>query len=244
MKNQTASAKIREDLEKRWYATWDYSVYDEKDYLDELLFCWDVYSRKYLNNLCVNKTADIKVITDRVGEIKSVLDLGCGIGLTTARLKQLFPNAEVYGTNLESTIQYRIAKELGKLLGFTIVEKPPARAIDLIFASEYFEHIESPVEHLMEILVACQPKFLVIANAFNAMATGHFYRYRMIHGEHLDGIATSRIFNDTLRQNGYRKVKTQLWNNRPSYWAKDPSFPSTDSAKRLKRVKDHQKPLF
>jgi trans-aconitate methyltransferase len=154
-------------------------------------------------------------------KVRRVVDLGCGVGLTTAALCELFPGAEVYGTNLLDTTQAAVAKGFGRQYKFKVVEdlnkiKAP---VDLIFASEYFEHVLAPVDHLHEVLDRLVPRALLIANTFTQMAVGHFYQYR-IDGLPVPGFEASKIFNKTLRERGYTKVSTKMWNQRPSYWVR------------------------
>ena len=90
---------------------------------------------------------------------------------------------------------------------------------DLIFASEYFEHFEKPIEHLSDVLRNIDPRYMLIANTFNGKAVGHFNSY-VHHNKKYDGKTISKMFNDTLRQHGYEKIETNCWNNRPNYWKK------------------------
>ena len=65
---------------------------------------------------------------------KTVLDLGCGFGYTTAALKEIYPRAEVIGTNLRGTSQYKVSSAIGKQRNFSVKDSIPKA--DLIFASE------------------------------------------------------------------------------------------------------------
>ena len=87
----------------------------------------------------------------------------------------------------------------------------------LIFASEYFEHIERPVEHLINVINTNKPKYFLIANTFNQPAIGHFDTYKH-YLDSYNGKETSKLFNNTLKENGYKKINTKLWNQRPNYW--------------------------
>ena len=150
---------------------------------------------------------------------KTVLDLGCGFGYTCAGLKSIFPNATVIGTNLPETAQYKMANDLSKDFNFIMKGHAGGIKTDLVFASEYFEHIIDPISHLHYIIKECSPKMLLIANTFNSPAIGHFklYEYK---GIKYSGPKMSRMFNDALRYYGYQKVKTNCWNARPAYWKK------------------------
>lgn len=210
-------------LEQRWYASLangapDYSVYNSDYYLAELWACWVIYSRKYLLQIeKVNSLPPTGVKNDIHPRV--IVDVGCGFGYTTAALKQLYPQATVYGTNIPHTVQWSIARRMSEKHHFKLVsdvKEIPDNA-DLVFASEYFEHFYNPIEHLLHICNTIHPKAWLIANTFTSPAIGHFNTYKT-HKGLLSGKEVSRLFNNTLRDKGYTKIKTKLWNNRPAYW--------------------------
>lgn len=209
------------DLEAHWY--WsvsenrpDFGIYGREEYLAEAWACWSVYSRKYLRALAQPTMFPPDGILAALGSVRSVLDLGCGIGYSTAGLKSLFPDADVAGTNLPGTFQTAIAREIGSTAGFRVIPAPDG-PVDLIFASEYFEHFEAPLEHLRDVLSVARPRALVVANTFTSPSIGHFPEYA-VDGARLSGTVTSRRFNDELRSRGYVPLKTRCWNNRPRVW--------------------------
>lgn len=216
--------RVNQDLENRWYQSLDmgipdFGVYGSAYYLADLWACWIVYSRRYLLSIQSVKTVSGLTILNDLGGIRHIADLGCGIGYTTAALKGLFPDAKVVGTNLDGTVQTRFARKMGKTYGFDIV--PDIARIggyaDFVFASEYFEHILDPITHLNEVCTILRPKAFLIANAFGTISIGHFRQYS-IKGAMVDGKDVPKLFDRELRSCGYEKVKTHLWNNRPTYW--------------------------
>jgi len=227
-KTERDALRVLRDLEDRWYASLeagnpDYSVYDDPSFLSDLWACWVVYSRQYLREMLSKRSLFGRSIVDDIGPVQRVVDLGCGFGYTTAALAEMFPDADAVGTNLDGTCQFRIASAIGQRDGFRLVSD--VRAVggpaDVVFASEYFEHLEAPIDHLREVLDALNPRCLLIANAFNAKALGHFHRYKDgCLGLDFSGKEISRQFNNTLRSHGYEAVKTACWNNRPMYWKK------------------------
>lgn len=205
-------------LEIRWYESIergepDYSVYDDELFLGNLWACWCHYSRKYL--------MDIKKHLAGKMYVHSIADLGCGCGYTTAALKEIFPEAHVIGTNLPGTTQFKMAEEMGSLHGFTVHNVIREQA-DLIFASEYFEHFERPIEHLNDVLKVGRPKYLICANAFTASATGHFNEY-LDGGTRISNRVIGREFNKVLKANNYAQLETSFWNKRPAVWSHDAS---------------------
>ena len=216
--------KLNDQYERRWYASLAsgskpyYEVYDTDYYLAETFVCWAFYSKKYIKVLLSDKSLINRSIFSDLQSITSVTDLGCGIGLTTASFKQLFPNIPVVGTNIEQTTQYKICKKFSQDYGFQMqTDLSGIKPGGLVFASEYFEHIESPIEHLIDVIKSVKPSRLLIANAFGAKAVGHFNFYKF-NGKQYTGKQISKIFNDALRKFGYEKVPTKLWNSRPTYW--------------------------
>lgn len=189
-----------------------YQVYDDDYYFTDLWNCFATYSRRYLKNI---KKTDLY---NSIKDSKVVVDLGCGVGLTTSILTQLFPNATVYGTNLKNTKQWKFCEQMSQIYNFKMIETiyEIEGKVDIVFASEYFEHILSPISHLNEIITKISPKYFIIANAFNTRSIGHFEKY-------IDGNQEiiSRKFNKFLKSAKYTKVKTGLFNNKPNVWIRN-----------------------
>lgn len=214
------------NLMRRWYASLDtgepdYGVYGSPLYLAELWACWMIYSRKYLLAIPVPRNLPPAGIAGVMYPVTRIVDLGCGCGYTTAGFRELFPDAELVATNISGSIQYRVACEMASNYNFKMVPtvNDAAGNTTLVFASEYFEHIHAPIEHLHEVVRNLRPRFMLIANAFGTTAIGHFHTYK-VGGKLLDGKATQRVFNAEMKRLGYVKIKTKLWNNRPAFWAK------------------------
>ncbi len=215
-------------LENQWYSALendqiDYSVYNDKYYFADTWACWSVYSRIYLKNIQKNEYLKHILTTN----CKSILDLGCGIAYSTAALKELFPKMDVNCTDLENTKRYKFCKEMSKKYDFNLypsltkISKP----IDLIFASEYFEHIEAPGDELDEIVNKFNPKYLILANAFNTRSVGHFIKYKQGGVTCLDQKEATKHFNYRLREMyGYKKLYLGFWNDRPNVWERNDIF--------------------
>lgn len=234
-KDYNPDLKYPKILAEKWYDSLkdnkiDYSVYNDEYYFTDLWSCWKLFSRMYLFNLTKkNSLAKNDSIYDFLKNINSVLDLGCGIGYTTIFLKHIFKNAKVYGTNLKSTKQYKFCEFMSEKYDFNIVNNISQvnSNIDFVFASEYFEHIEFALNHLEDTINLLHPTYFYIANSFNTYSVGHFYYYKQNNPFFNDNFIkiyeaskVSRIFNKILRSYGYKKIKTNLWNNRPMLWMK------------------------
>jgi 2-polyprenyl-3-methyl-5-hydroxy-6-metoxy-1,4-benzoquinol methylase len=211
----TNTDATRDALEQRWYAALDsgapdYGVYGDAGYIAETFACWKQYSRRYLRAI---SAPQVRVL---LGDVRSVVDLGCGIGLTSAALAQIFQCA-VYGVDMSDTAQAAVAQRFATRFGFQLARLDQISGADVVFASEFFEHIHTPVAYLRHVLDTLHPTTLIIANSFNTRAIGHFTAYE-IDGAHVDPGRMSRQFNAELRRYGYGKVATKFWNNRPAVW--------------------------
>lgn len=217
-------------LEDRWYASLkpkrepDWSVYDDDYYFVDLWVCWIVYSRRYLRSIIsggfLHHQSDFsESLLEKFQGASTIIDLGCGLGYTTASLKQLFPDSVVYGTNLEDTKQYKFCQKMAERYDFSIIPNLLylGKSADLIIASEFFEHIFEPIEYLQNVIKQTSPRLLYIANSFNTRSIGHFTYYK-VGNEYVDQKEISRHFNTALRRMGYEQLKTTLWNNKPGIW--------------------------
>jgi len=214
------------ELERRWYASVlagqpDYSVYSDSYYICDIWACWSLYSCSSVKAIAKASTMGSKSVMDRLGPATTILDLGCGLGFTTAALLELFPEARVIGTNLKESFQYDFCSDLAEDRGFEVREQVlDVKRVDLVFASEYFEHFQNSLEHVWEVMTSCRPRMLVVANGYNGHAIGHFHRYSY-HGRDFTAKDTSLNFGKMLRHLGYQKQKTTIWNNRPAIWIRE-----------------------
>jgi 2-polyprenyl-3-methyl-5-hydroxy-6-metoxy-1,4-benzoquinol methylase len=223
-KQSRGASEQSEMLLNEWYDGLEkgkapYEIYGRNEYLAELWACWSVYSRVYLQKIESRKALPPFGIAGNICKGGLIVDLGNGIGITSAAFTEIFPHAEIVGTNLMQSAQGRICKMLSVEYGFRMLENTRSieRQADMAFASEYFEHFDNPIEHADEIVQSIRPKRMIVANAFTARAIGHFDVYRD-NGQSFTGTQISKRFADAMRKMGYRKLKTGLFNDRPSVW--------------------------
>ena len=189
----------------------DYSVYADELYLTDAWCCWRIYSRTYIKNI-VKKMPFLN-------DYKTMVDLGCGTGLTTAFLAENFKSLKITATQLANTEQFRIALLHASAFNYEIKEDTShIGQTDIAIGFEYFEHFERPIEHVEKIVAELKPEVLIIANSFNTPGIGHFKKYK--HNDLIiDQKDISRVFNKRLRELGYKKHDSvKFWNNKPTVW--------------------------
>jgi len=219
-------------LERKWYDSLlgeepNYSVYADPYYVCEAWACWALYSNKSIKALNKDNALINRSVIDLIHKAKIVVDAGCGIGYSTAFLKELLPDSHVIGTNLPGTLQYRIANEIADEAGFEMATGlENLGPVDVVFASEYFEHFQHPFRHVLEIIEQNRPEYIITINSFTGIAIGHFPIYLFTRGlgltDTIPNKAAGRTFGRVMRNAGYAKLKTKIWNDRPSIWQKQP----------------------
>ena len=185
------------NIERRWYDSLDagapdYSIYNDQWYFADLWACWELASKGYLQDVAVISGAKALFSTDL-----PVVDLGCGLGHTTAALVEMFPRARVVGTNLQGTKQWEFCRTMADRHGFGLVSDIAeiAGPVAFVFASEYFEHIENPIRHVADVLATT----LVVryALSFDGLAT------KVNHHQTVSEYFTPK---DQLRRNGFDRL--------------------------------------
>jgi len=215
--NKNLSIKDVEELENSIDDYWckgngykDFSIYFKDIYLYAALRCFVRFSKDtVLKTYSVLKNEDIK----------SILDYGVGIGLTTNLISDLFKNSKVYYYNLDNSIQKIYFNKI-KNNDIEILNNEKdvfERKYDVIFLLELFEHIEYPIDLLHQLLNVCN-KYLVINNTFKFCAYGHFKEYYYSNNVYSPR-QMSKLFLKEI--NMYcNKLPVCFWNDRPKIFLK------------------------
>jgi hypothetical protein len=192
--------------------------YSSLDYLFESFVSYIRYSRMYLqriyhfrNNMYCpdNRT----ILNEIFNKITHIVDLGCGCGYSTQGLQEIFPAANVIGTNLPG-----YQTDFATTLGVKVVTNDNLlvgkNSSVLTFASEYFEHFKEPITHLQEIIEKLHPKIMLVANSFSSHAIGHF-DYYTIDKQQYSKDTVARLFSKEMRSLGYKFIEVGFYNRRP-----------------------------
>lgn len=220
-KDKQQCQKIFNRLTDLWYkklsegnTTEAYSLYNDDYYFTDLLLCYRKYSRIGIRNLSKLSYLNPSVI----------VDLGCGLGLSTSLLKTYYKEAIIYGTNLENTKQWKYASSMAITNGWYLIDDISTIKYStqntLIFASEYFEHFENPIAHLDYIINILTPKYIAVGNAFSAVALGHFNDRYKIGNLQLSSRQISKLFNNKMKDYGYT-IAHRFYNSKPVLWMKN-----------------------
>ena len=194
-----------------------YDIYNHDYYFIDVFNCFVIYSRNYIKRLIKSSYfAELR-------NAKVVVDIGCGISYSTCLLKQIFSEAKVYAINLKDTKQWAFCKIMSERNGFHLVESIDEikESVDILWASEYFEHIKNPIDHVDDIIRKLNPKHMIIANSFNTWGMGHFEHYKVPGNKIVKQDEINGMFNRFLLKKQYEKIKCDLWNDIPLVWKRN-----------------------
>lgn len=204
-----------------------FNLYGDQFYFTDLIKCYGDWSERSIKSL-KNKN----FFNDFKFDV--VVDVGCGLGLSTNLLREMCPNAKVFGTNLPNTDQYTFCKTQAKKNGWILV--PNSSHVShleqgksvFVFASEYFEHFRNPISELDGILEELKPTAIAAANAFKVRALGHFNdNYITSDGEQIKSRTMAIKFNQCLKDAGFERLnKYKCYNAKPELWTKITQTPS------------------
>jgi ubiquinone/menaquinone biosynthesis C-methylase UbiE len=191
----------------------DFSRYSTFHYLYAGLNCFDNYSKPSAIDAFKNLKNE---------KIKSIIDVGAGIGLSTMLLSDLFPEATVLYNNIEGSLQEKFFNE-NKQKCFNVKNlefisndellKVRDFDFDLLFASEYFEHFDKFLDWTSKIIEDNRFRYIVVNNSFSVEAYGHFKEYQL-DGTLITPRQASRQWLTFIR-NSYEDMKVKCWNGRP-----------------------------
>jgi 2-polyprenyl-3-methyl-5-hydroxy-6-metoxy-1,4-benzoquinol methylase len=195
-----------------------FSVYNDDYYFIDIFNCFTTYSRDYIKRVIKSSAYN------ELMKCKSFIDIGCGVSFSTCSLKQTFPHMKGYAVNLKDTKQWKFCEVMAKRHHFKLIDDfSNIGQIDIVFASEFFEHILDPIEYVDNVLTKLKPKYLIIANSFNTWSIGHYEKYSLksFFGDIIvPQDRMSKLFNDHMRNENYIDLDCEMWNNKPKIWKK------------------------
>jgi SAM-dependent methyltransferase len=136
----------------------------------------DVVSRNRKTDLA---ESNVKYIINQVTNGDSVLDVGCGKGFLLNRIRQICPNSQLEGLDLENTLKY---PGLSFTSG-TITSLPFTNdSFDIVICTHTIEHIIPLNKAISELIRVCRRKLIIVTPCqryFYYTLDGHvnfFYR--------------------------------------------------------------------
>lgn len=129
----------------------------------------------------------VKLIHQTEG-VRSLVDVGCGMGVNVKRIRKHFPDLFITGTDLSPNIlriaeNYVGADPKTKYRPFDLGKDRLEEEFDLVLCSQVLEHIEDDRMAIQNLARMCKRYLLITvpAGKFNSTSTlnGHFRHYQL-----------------------------------------------------------------
>lgn len=137
----------------------------------------------------------LKAVQRHAPNATTILDAGCGLGVATASLAQLYPQAAIYGIDLYPSNVLRYARALlpaARRASFIngSIEAPPCRAeaFDLITAFDVLEHVPHPEVALPALARLLHPQGISVISVPIESPVLRIIRYTVLLGGHRGNI--------------------------------------------------------
>jgi len=202
--------------------------YQDPEYVDAAYYFFGFAGKKVVGlfkALLNGRHEDVLTKTERKQfcDPKIIVDLGAGVGLLTAEMKKLFPNAIVYYVNLRGP-QWDEAKKIFQKENVSIKMRESICGIpqaDIVLAIYYFEHFQKMGREVCQTLKSLRPDILIDMTDPQHAFIGHFPTYR-INGKTIPHTKCHREYTKLLaRKNYFRHPLTKkCWNSIPKVYTK------------------------
>ena len=205
-------------ITNQWYLDYNESFYGDREYPWLALTFWVDWSFE-------NARRAIKFMDSIDYVPKKIIDLGAGIGLSTAQMALKYPSAEVVYQNIPS-LQERVAKRIFDRHGLSNITYSNnfENDADVVLGFEVFEHLHEPVDAARVSLKNTNLYF--DSSSFGFPSPGHWPTYLVDGDKEVDGKRMKRFFYKQLRLMGFDYahdldlMAKPFWNSRPAVFVR------------------------
>ncbi len=120
---------------------------------------------------------------DVIKDIKTAIDIGAGVGLSTMYIDDN-TNIDITYSNIKGK-QIDVFRHISKDKNIKIIEKEASEIdekFDALLCFEFFEHIINPVDAFISLTSKTNAKYVIMQNSFNAFGYGHHREYQFLNG--------------------------------------------------------------
>ena len=92
----------------------------------------------------------------------TILDFGCGLGDAFPIYRRAFPKAKLIGLDISNESIKKCNENYGHLANFICGTYQDVPAVDIIIASNVFEHLTDDKEVASELIIKCQQLYVIV----------------------------------------------------------------------------------
>ena len=147
----------------------------------------------------------------QLGQIESILDVGCGVGITVGVLSQNYPRVDGIDTSRDAITRAR-QRARGHFQLSSLGDWDSKQRYDLILATQLIEHLRQPEDFLREVTRHLRSGGYVVLETpnLNSWKSKSMWRSRiggMHYGKDHRVVYTLASLTQLLQQNGFEVVK-------------------------------------
>lgn len=137
-----------------------------------------------VGNYLVKPTTRFNRAAEEIRSGERVLDIGCGVGVFTKLVKSLYPNCEIWGTDIsdkamkDNTLENPLINYRTNTIGN--LKDIPLGYFDVVFSGETLEHLDDPNDLFKDAYKCLKPggRFIVTTpNGSNVKSTEHVWEF-------------------------------------------------------------------
>lgn len=121
---------------------------------------WEVKGgRNQTRNFALSQIKHLEIEKDYTG---TILDFGCGLGDAFPIYKKTFPDAKLFGLDISEEAVKKCIEHYGHLASFICGTYANVPNVDIIIASNIFEHLLDDKKIAQELLLKCLQLYIIV----------------------------------------------------------------------------------
>lgn len=119
----------------------------------------------------------LKLLNIPSGFEGTILDFGCGLGDAIPVYRENFPNAKLIGLDISKSAIEKCRERYGEFAKFVQGDYSSVPEVDIIIASNVFEHLSNDLEVAKALLTKCKTLHIVVPYRESPLCVEHVNSY-------------------------------------------------------------------
>lgn len=142
----------------------------------------------------------------------SILDFGCGLGDAIPIYKKSYPNAKLYGVDISSVGIEKCKKTYGCMADFTAGTEKEMRDVDIVIASNVFEHLTDDKKIAEKILQKTKVLYIIVPYKEKRLMNEHVNSYDEFYFSEFNVLWFKIFFSRGWTESGFRLFRLRARN--------------------------------
>ena len=117
------------------------------------------FGRYQTRKFALSQIKHLEISKDFTG---TILDFGCGLGDAFPIYKRFFPKAKLIGLDISEEAVILCNEHYGQLVKFICGTNEDVPMVDIIIASNVFEHLSNDIQIAKDLLLKCSQLYIIV----------------------------------------------------------------------------------